>query len=182
MPKDSCNCGAPKDSRSKQCRQCFVDTGSNLTGRVCTVCKTYKPIDQFRTRPRKTTATRPRSTCTECEAAKTAAYRQANPDKVGEAKRKWERNNPDAVARIQLRAKARTLGLDPEMIVAHFESHSGLCDLCSRPPVAYSNLSIDHCHTTGEFRGLLCSPCNLALGLLRDDAELMRRAADYVTR
>ena len=33
------------------------------------------------------------------------------------------------------------------------------------------SLCIDHCHTTGKMRGLLCKPCNSALGLLNDDPE-----------
>lgn len=41
-------------------------------------------------------------------------------------------------------------------------------------------LAVDHNHETGQIRGLLCSNCNRAIGLLRDDAGLMRKAADYV--
>lgn len=36
-------------------------------------------------------------------------------------------------------------------------------------------------HGTGEIRGLLCVRCNNALGLFREDADLLRRAARYVT-
>lgn len=41
-------------------------------------------------------------------------------------------------------------------------------------------LHIDHCHTTGKVRGLLCPNCNRALGLFQDNPELMRQAATYV--
>jgi hypothetical protein len=40
---------------------------------------------------------------------------------------------------------------------------------------------IDHDHTTGRVRGLLCPGCNLALGHF-DDPEILRRALDYVIK
>jgi hypothetical protein len=39
---------------------------------------------------------------------------------------------------------------------------------------------IDHCHRTGRRRGLLCHRCNTALGLARDNADTLRRLADYL--
>lgn len=42
--------------------------------------------------------------------------------------------------------------------------------------------AIDHCHKTSRVRALLCSPCNAALGNLRDDPTIMRKAARYVER
>ena len=42
-------------------------------------------------------------------------------------------------------------------------------------------LAIDHCHTTGAVRGLLCGNCNLAIGLLQDDTDVMANAIAYVT-
>lgn len=43
-------------------------------------------------------------------------------------------------------------------------------------------LAVDHDHETGVVRGLLCHKCNTAIGLLRDDPEVLRRAADYLDR
>jgi len=42
-------------------------------------------------------------------------------------------------------------------------------------------LAIDHCHTTGVVRGLLCVRCNSAIGLLRDDPDVLANAIAYVT-
>lgn len=44
------------------------------------------------------------------------------------------------------------------------------------------NLAIDHCHSTGRFRGFLCGACNQGLGLYADDPSLLRAAADYLER
>jgi hypothetical protein len=38
-----------------------------------------------------------------------------------------------------------------------------------------------HCHTTGTVRGLLCTKCNTAIGLINDDSEFLRAAVTYLT-
>ena len=54
------------------------------------------------------------------------------------------------------------------------------CDICGNPEPRDRTLAVDHCHTTGKVRGLLCQACNTAIGKLRDDPTLIRRAAAYV--
>ena len=44
-----------------------------------------------------------------------------------------------------------------------------------------SGLNLDHCHNTGRVRGLLCHNCNRAIGLMKDNPEIMRRAVEYVS-
>lgn len=56
----------------------------------------------------------------------------------------------------------------------------GLCDICSRPNIAGRVLIVDHEHGTGRVRGLLCQPCNLAIGQLQDSPEIIRKALRYV--
>lgn len=41
-------------------------------------------------------------------------------------------------------------------------------------------LDIDHCHTSGKVRGLLCHNCNIAIGLARDDSDILRNMASYL--
>lgn len=43
-------------------------------------------------------------------------------------------------------------------------------------------LAVDHCHQTGKVRSLLCHNCNRALGLFKDNVEVLRKAADYVEK
>jgi hypothetical protein len=45
---------------------------------------------------------------------------------------------------------------------------------------AMTNFVVDHCHATGKVRGLLCHNCNRALGLMQDNIENIKRAADYL--
>jgi hypothetical protein len=57
----------------------------------------------------------------------------------------------------------------------------GKCAICQRATGATKRLSVDHCHTTGTVRGLLCTGCNRnVLGHLRDDTDALQRAIDYL--
>lgn len=78
---------------------------------------------------------------------------------------------------------ARRFGLTAEHWQAQHDVQNGRCALCSRVPdvaIGAKPLAWDHCHDTNTVRKLLCGPCNLALGLFRDDPALLRAAADYV--
>lgn len=56
------------------------------------------------------------------------------------------------------------------------------CALCglSEDDNLHGVLYIDHSHTTGTVRGLLCSECNSGLGKFRDNPALLRKAAEYL--
>jgi len=61
-----------------------------------------------------------------------------------------------------------------------FEYQGGLCAVCRKPEVQGRSLSVDHCHTTLEIRGLLCRNCNLGIGHFKDDWNLLIKAACYL--
>lgn len=55
------------------------------------------------------------------------------------------------------------------------------CEICGDPPPKHRKyLAVDHCHTTGKIRGMLCDACNTALGKFKDDIALMEKAIDYL--
>jgi hypothetical protein len=58
------------------------------------------------------------------------------------------------------------------------------CGICGKAtePGRWGNLHIDHCHKTGKVRGVLCSECNSAIGKLKDDPDLLRKAIVYLER
>lgn len=60
-----------------------------------------------------------------------------------------------------------------------FKKQKGLCAICGLPENKI-RLSVDHCHDTGEVRGLLCGSCNRGLGLFRDNCELLKKAINYL--
>lgn len=86
---------------------------------------------------------------------------------------------PEAQRKYALWAKYKMTLDDYDRMV---ESQGGMCFLCDAddPQTPHGFWHVDHNHATGVVRKLLCSPCNLALGLFRDSPEVLRRAADYV--
>jgi len=54
------------------------------------------------------------------------------------------------------------------------------CAICSGPPRGRGRYHFDHDHETGEFRGLLCTKCNTALGQFNDNLDLLDRAKQYL--
>jgi hypothetical protein len=58
------------------------------------------------------------------------------------------------------------------------EDQNGLCAVCKFP---HAELHIDHDHETGRIRGLLCNKCNLGIGFMRDDPEVLQAAINYLT-
>ena len=54
------------------------------------------------------------------------------------------------------------------------------CEICQRSFDAASKKCVDHCHTSGKVRGVLCGNCNTALGLLGDSIESAQRLTAYL--
>src|SRR5205085_7877809 len=180
MPTKQTPCphsGEPKDARAKQCRECFECMNLLQPFRRCYSCKAWHPADQFALR---SDGSRPRASCKEGDAKKAREWRAANPRRHTEVKRSWEKRNPERHARTILRASARRLGLDADSILAHFDAHNGLCDICEQPDSSGMRLAIDHCHEKGSFRGLLCGHCNRGMGHFRDSPALLRKAVSYL--
>jgi hypothetical protein len=76
---------------------------------------------------------------------------------------------------------ART-GMTPITYEEKVAAQGGVCAICKGACSTYKHLSVDHCHTTGKFRGLLCGNCNRGLGLFQDNATVLKNAIDYLTK
>ena len=85
-----------------------------------------------------------------------------------------------AINKIRVRLQRKKIPVTDEL-VSYIENHDNKCDICGNPPDGkWTELSYDHCHTSGVFRGLLCSSCNRALGFFKDDTSVMERAIAYL--
>lgn len=98
-------------------------------------------------------------------------------------------SDPAVRSRIQAQARnshfKRTYGITNDDYDHMLERQSGVCAVCGDPPFRLTpksqpRLHVDHCHATGNVRGLLCSRCNHALGHAKDDPERLRNLAVYV--
>lgn len=58
-----------------------------------------------------------------------------------------------------------------------YEKQEGKCAICG---INYPVLCVDHHHSTGKVRGLLCRKCNLLLGNANDDMLILSKAIEYL--
>lgn len=64
------------------------------------------------------------------------------------------------------------------------DEQGGSCAICGFTPFGNkfpsNRLFVDHCHSSGKVRGLLCNDCNKAIGLMKDSSELLQKAISYL--
>lgn len=71
-------------------------------------------------------------------------------------------------------------GLTPERYAEMFAEQGGRCAICRTADPGVKGLAVDHCHTSGDVRGLLCGKCNTLLGLADEDPRIFIQAMHYV--
>jgi len=112
------------------------------------------------------------------KAAYQKEWRAKNKDKL----RAYEKNRAQTDKRRALTFARNNHGVTRAQADEMIEAQSGLCLICKLPARGkrqQARLQVDHCHTTGLVRGMLCAPCNTALGLMKSP-ETLRAAADYL--
>jgi hypothetical protein len=112
------------------------------------------------------------------------AYKK-NPEKFKLKNNTWAENNPDKNKNRRLR---RLYGITIEEYNQMLKEQNGVCAICSRAETSkhqngkVKGLSVDHNHITGEIRQLLCSNCNLAIGLIGDNLSLAKKVINYLKK
>ncbi|MCZ2076552.1 MAG: endonuclease VII domain-containing protein [Bryobacterales bacterium] len=87
----------------------------------------------------------------------------------------WPKEKRDAAA---LRKTARYWGVSESDFEAFKKAHGGKCEICGITP--QGRIHVDHNHTTGMIRGILCHACNYGIGCFKDNAARLVRAAQYL--
>ena len=94
---------------------------------------------------------------------------------------KTERRKTDAYKCSQLRIKYG-ITLDDYKVMREAQDHA--CAICGEPfdyeAEQRSLPHVDHCHTTGVVRGVLCKHCNLGIGHLKDNILTLEAAIRYL--
>lgn len=105
-----------------------------------------------------------------------------NPSRISEMLPEYDFSKGVRGKYFQLRQQnLRTkYGLSLEDYQKLLDNQKGVCAICKLPPEGDIPLYVDHCHTTNRVRGLLHNRCNLALGMLQDNPNLISRMKWYL--
>jgi hypothetical protein len=178
--------------------------------RTCSRCGETKPVSDFG--KHKGQPNDIRYECKKCSTRASAEWKKRNPEKNREAQRRWhaahpewskerakryyqkhkerlnkghaEYNSRNPVKRMNYYRKHK-FGMPYGTYEAMLAAQDGVCAICgSADPKrrGTQNFCVDHCHTTGKVRGLLCYSCNTALGHLNDDPEKIRKLISYLSK
>lgn len=137
---------------------------NTATHKSCPICGELKERSEFyKWKSRQDGLT---AYCKKCTSKKSKGWREQNPDKLPtlEEKRIYSRKINFGISREDYK----------QMLVDQNNS----CAICKKE-IGWE-AAVDHCHTTGKIRGLLCRKCNLGLGAFKDNIETIRKAIKYV--
>jgi hypothetical protein len=142
----------------------------------CRACGAIKRLDEFylttnKNRPH--LGPRPMSRCKQCVSTSAQNWAQQNHERHLEVMRAYGK-------RSTRRRRLTKYGLTEAELTALEQAQAGRCAIC-REELGPA-LVIDHCHNSGQVRGLLCSACNVGLGSFRDDTARLHAAAAYLNR
>ena len=76
--------------------------------------------------------------------------------------------------------RSRIYGLSEADYKALLLAQNNSCAICELACKTGKRLAVDHNHSTGKVRGLLCDSCNRGIGFLQDNPSLLREAALYI--
>lgn len=131
------------------------------------------PIDNFYTRSYKDRNGNihkyPDSKCKDCKNAYSRNYNNVNKDALKNLHKEWRDKSKIRLSQIKY---------NYNLTEEEYEALPKACEVCGNT----ENLCIDHDHITGKVRGVLCSRCNSALGLLGDSKEVILKLASYIEK
>lgn len=74
-------------------------------------------------------------------------------------------------------------GMSSDEYTSLLEIQNGSCAICNKLPdthATYKVLAVDHDHASKRVRGLLCSQCNVGLGMFQHNPKLLLKALEYL--
>ncbi len=122
--------------------------------------------------------------CTEKQKAYMREYYRTHKK---EARERAVKNGSTVSTYMRAQNLKRNYGLTVEQFEIMLGEQGGCCLICKTPEDSIDprtgktrNLAVDHCHTTGKVRGLLCAGCNNGLGCFKDDTNRIVAALEYL--
>ena len=140
--------------------------------KTCHGCRKSKELESFSFYNKK--LNKRRTSCRECEAIRYQKYKKQEGDRLRKSWRDASKKYHSPETR-----RHRTLkkyGIDQSDYELMYDTQNGCCAIC-KLKIA---LVIDHCHSSGQVRGLLCNGCNLGLGYFKDNIVNLEQAKIYI--
>lgn len=144
------------------------DSPRDVILKICNECKVAKPRSEFYCRRAALDGLQYK-----CKACSKTWYK-ANSDRAKTNNAAWRKANPGA-------DRKRKYNLSPADYEALQVTQAGLCAICGGKNRDRA-LCVDHDHTTGKIRGLLCTNCNQGLGRFKDSYEILIVATAYLKK
>lgn len=148
-----------------------------LEVKKCTKCGMVKHVSEFRIRGRNVDNLE--TQCKACCVAKERSWYANNKEIAIERDRKRKLKHPKRHRKIRL---MRAYGISIEQFEHMRKKQGYMCAICAKEEnkCRYKTLCVDHCHTTGKVRALLCDKCNVGLGHFGESIERLSVAASYL--
>lgn len=147
-----------------------------MSERKCGKCQQIKPLKDFR---------RKYMPCISCDKKWHAENYKRNRKKILLKNAEWRRNNPERVIYHARQALLRHHKITQEDYDRMFVEQDGKCAICHDVDTGrkVSKLFlVDHRHSDGKVRGLLCHKCNVSIGLLKENVEIIQNVIKYLTK
>jgi hypothetical protein len=106
-------------------------------------------------------------------------WREKNRETIRVKNREWRAKNPAFVKEQDIKG---LYGIDLNYMRNMYVTQGGVCAICRLPFRTRKEMHIDHDHSTGVVRGILCKHCNTGLGLFKDKIDNLIVAIEYLKR
>ncbi|MDE2031370.1 MAG: endonuclease VII domain-containing protein [Patescibacteria group bacterium] len=103
-----------------------------------------------------------------------------------ETQKEWRNKNPERHAVTKANFDLKKFGLTFNDYNRLFENQNGACAICKttnpKGRGKTRTLAVDHCHKSGKIRALLCNSCNGALGMVKDNVQILKDMINYLEK
>ena len=109
-----------------------------------------------------------------------ARYYLKNKNKIDLRNKKWDLDNDRKDYHRNYKLKER-FNINLDQYNSILKQQNNCCKICNTHESEFKvKLHVDHCHTTGKIRGLLCMACNILLGKAKDNINILNNAINYL--
>lgn len=145
-----------------------------LKDKKCNICQVILTVENaWLNRTKGTFQTK----CKICLKSVNRKWRSENREQERETKKEYYKKNQERIRYLnEVNRLKRKYNLTIEKLEQMRISQNNLCAICETNPSEV----IDHCHTTNKVRSLLCQSCNKCLGCVKDNTNILIRAAQYI--